>query len=48
MERLQSFVEQFAHLNMSDFNEQLLQNIKAFKGEQEYTDDVSVLSYRIF
>ena len=48
MERLKIFVKQHAHLNMTDFNEQLLQKIKAFKGEQEYTDDVSVLSYRIF
>ena len=48
MERLQTFVAEYAHLNMTDFNEQLLQRIKEFKGEQEYTDDVSVLSCRIF
>ncbi|MGB1205527.1 MAG: SpoIIE family protein phosphatase [Chitinophagales bacterium] len=48
MERLQDFVTKYAHLNMTDFNEELLQSIKSFKGEQAYTDDVSVLSCRIF
>lgn len=46
-ERLVEFVKTYAYLAMSDLNEFLLQEIKAFKGEQEYTDDISILSYRI-
>ena len=48
LERLETFaatgVETAA--SMSDFNEELLQKIKTFKGNRAYNDDISILSCR--
>ncbi len=47
MERLTSFVQSNNTLPMDDFNMELLQKIKTFKGNQTYTDDITILSYRL-
>lgn len=47
MERLTSFVQSNNKLPMNDFNAELLQQIKNFKGSQTYTDDITILSYRL-
>lgn len=47
MERLTSFVQANNTLPMDDFNTQLLEQITSFKGEQTYTDDITILSYRL-
>ncbi|MEZ4884271.1 MAG: PP2C family protein-serine/threonine phosphatase [Chitinophagales bacterium] len=47
MERLTSFVQANNTLSMDDFNMELLQQIKTFKGNQTYTDDITILSYRL-
>lgn len=48
IERLQTLVKQNTHLPIDKFNKLLLEAGKAFKGNQAYTDDISILSYRIF
>lgn len=47
MERLTTFVQANNTLPMDDFNIELLQKIKTFKGNQTYTDDITILSYRL-
>ncbi|MGB0929341.1 MAG: PP2C family protein-serine/threonine phosphatase [Chitinophagales bacterium] len=47
MERLTTFVQANNTLPMDDFNMELLQKIKTFKGDQTYTDDITILSYRL-
>lgn len=47
MERLQNFIIANAQLAVSDFSSKLLQQIETFRGKQLYTDDISVMMYRI-
>lgn len=47
VDRLQQFVEQYAHLDMNEFNQILLDNINEFRGTEPYSDDISVLNYRL-
>ena len=46
-ERLLAFTTQNAHQKADDFNLQLLQTLKQYKGRQNFTDDVSVLTFRV-
>lgn len=48
IERVMDFIKTYDQLSMKEFNAELLKQIKAFKGNRVYTDDVSILSYRIF
>ncbi len=48
IETLSHFALQHFDLSMLDFNVALLQTIKQFKGKQNYNDDISILSYRVF
>lgn len=48
VEKLTEFVLQHFDLAMLDFNVALLQTIKQFKGRQDFNDDISILSYRVF
>jgi len=47
MERLQDFVTTNHHLPTQSFNDELILVINQFKGNQIYTDDISILTYRI-
>lgn len=47
VDRLQNLVEQYAHLDMNEFNQILLNNINLFRGSEPYSDDISVLNYRL-
>lgn len=48
IERLISFIQTNFDLSMSDFSEELLQNLKRFKGSQPYSDDITIVNYRAF
>ncbi len=48
MDHLIPFVKEKAHLPVTVFNENLIGVIDTFKGEHVYTDDISILTYRIF
>ncbi len=48
MDRFKDFVQKNASLSITEFNNQLLQTLQAFKGDKEYTDDISILSYYAF
>ena len=47
-ERLYGFIQENQTLPIPQFNDSLLETLKNFKGEQAYTDDISILTYRIF
>ena len=47
VDKLQHLVEQYAHLDMNEFNQILLHNINEFRGSEPYSDDISVLNYRL-
>lgn len=47
VDRLQHLVEKYAYLDMSEFNQILLNNINEFRGSEPYSDDISVLNYRL-
>lgn len=47
-DRLHDFLTENRNLAVPLFNEKLLQTLKKFKGDQAYTDDISILTYRIF
>ncbi len=48
IERLQAFAQAHAHLPVKEFNEQLMEELEQFKGKELYTDDISMLTYRLF
>jgi phosphoserine phosphatase RsbU/P len=47
-EKLESFVLENAHTSAKLFNERLISKIEKFKGEEEYPDDMTVLTCRFF
>lgn len=46
--RLETFVRGHAKLDVKSFNDALMRQIEVFKGENDYSDDVSVLTCRVF
>jgi sigma-B regulation protein RsbU (phosphoserine phosphatase) len=47
-ELLSEFAKKNQKLNPSDFNKKLMNRIDKFRGEEEYPDDVTVLTCRFF
>ena len=47
-EKLTQFLKENAHLPAKELNTKLLQHVEAFKGDEPYPDDITVLSCRIF
>jgi len=47
-ERIKAFIENNAHQSAQTFNDSLLMEINNFKGEQEYTDDIAILTCKIY
>jgi sigma-B regulation protein RsbU (phosphoserine phosphatase) len=45
---LEKFIKTYHNLDPIDFNDQLLQEIDNFRGVEEYTDDIAVLTCKIF
>lgn len=43
----ESFVKNNASLSVNDFNDRLLNEINIFRGEEEYSDDIAVLTFKI-
>ncbi|MDX1702582.1 MAG: SpoIIE family protein phosphatase, partial [Melioribacteraceae bacterium] len=48
IEAMDTFVEENHILSADDFNEKLINKIDMFKGEQEYTDDIAILTCKIY
>lgn len=46
--KTESFVKENAKLKVKEFNDKLLNEINTFRGEEEYTDDVAVLTFKIY
>lgn len=46
-EKIMTFVDTYADLSATDFNNRLLELIDTFKGEQEYSDDIAILTCKI-
>lgn len=47
-DRIKDFVNKHAAFSAEKFNERLLEEINNFKGEQEYTDDIAILTCKIY
>ena len=45
---IESFVINNSNLSPVDFNEELMNEINIFKGDQEYSDDIAVLTCKVF
>lgn len=46
-EKIMEFVDTYANLSATEFNNQLLALIDSFKGDQEYSDDIAILTCKI-
>ena len=47
-ERIKAFIDKNAHKSAEEFNSSLLMEINNFKGEQEYSDDIAILTCKIY
>ena len=47
-ERIENFTESNCNLSPVDFNEKLMNEINIFKGEEEYNDDIAVLTCKVY
>ncbi len=48
IERLQEFAKIQSNLPVKEFNTLLMEQLEQFKGKEQYTDDISILTYRLF
>lgn len=46
--KTEAFVKENAKLRVKEFNNQLLNEINTFRGEVEYSDDIAVLTFKIY
>jgi len=46
-EGIESFVKKYGDLNVQDFNKRLLEQIDNYKGDQEYPDDIAVITCKV-
>ncbi len=47
-ERIHSLMFKNAHLSANDFNEKLIEDIEKFRGNEEYLDDIAVLTGKLY
>ena len=47
-QKIEAFVKKHSNLSPVDFNDKLMSEIDIFKGEQEFSDDIAVLTCKIF
>ena len=47
-DKTENFVKTNASLSVNDFNDRLLNEINNFRGEEEYSDDIAVLTCKIY
>ena len=47
-DRIENFAESNCNLSPVDFNEKLMNEINTFKGEEEYNDDIAVLTCKVY
>ena len=45
---IEGFVNTHGELSAQDFNKQLLEEIEKYRGEEDFTDDIAVLTCKIF
>ena len=47
-DKTEKFVKDNANLSVQDFNDRLLNEINTFRGEEDYSDDIAVLTCKIY
>ncbi len=45
---IESFVSRYGHLDAASFNKELLAEIEEYKGSEDFTDDIAVLTCKIY
>ncbi len=45
---IEGFVSKFGHLDAQTFNDELMKEIEEYKGSEDFTDDIAVLTCKVF